>query len=100
MAVGLAEEPQDRLGDLVGLAEHGGAGLLQDLRTSEVDHFRSHVHVADSGLRSGQVLAGHLQVRDSALQTVLNRTKGAPRCVEIWVDGTVDDSDPESVVSV
>ena len=80
MAVGLAEEPQDRLGDLVGLAEHGGAGLLQDLGSGEVDHFCCHVHVADSGLRSGQVLAGHLQVGDGAFQTVLDRTEIASLC--------------------
>ena len=77
MAIGSAKESQDRLRYLVGLAEHGGAGLLQDLGSGETDHFCCHVCVADPGFGSGQVLARHLQVGDGALKAVLDCTKSA-----------------------
>ena len=38
---------------LVGLGQHGGAGLHHDL-VAEADHFSGDVEVADAGLRSGR----------------------------------------------
>ena len=43
----LAEQSQYRLGDGVCLAQHGRAGLLQDLVLGELNHFRCHVGVTN-----------------------------------------------------
>src|SRR3954471_14593473 len=51
----LAQERQHALRRAVRLSEHARAGLLQDLQLGEVDHLLGHVHVADTGLRGGQV---------------------------------------------
>jgi len=69
------EELQDALGRCVGLGEHRGAGLDQDLLLGVVGHLGSHVGVTHSGLRSGQVLLGDRQVGDGVLQTVLESTE-------------------------
>src|SRR4051812_39886321 len=52
----LSQEAEDALRGLVGLGQHAGAGLLQDLQLGEGDHLGGHVHVADAALGGGQVL--------------------------------------------
>ena len=52
-APGSAEELQHGLQYLVGLGQHGGAGLHHDL-VAEADHLSGDVEVADAGLRSGR----------------------------------------------
>src|SRR5690349_19355147 len=53
-SVGSAQQLQNALRRLVGLREHRGAGLRQEVGPSEVDHLGSHVGVADAAHRSGQ----------------------------------------------
>ena len=45
----LLQQFEDRLRGGVGLGEHGGAGLQEDLVLGEVDHFEGHVGVHDLG---------------------------------------------------
>ena len=71
----LLQELQDRLRSGVGLREHGGAGLQEDLVLGEVDHLEAHVGVDDRRLRRREVLGGHLKVRDGRLEPVLDRTE-------------------------
>ena len=52
----LPEQLQDRLRRQVGLSQHRGGRLLQDLELGEVHHLLRHVHVADAGLGRLQVL--------------------------------------------
>src|SRR3954447_4464589 len=70
-----AEELQDTLRALVGLSQHRGAGLGQDLRAREGDHLLRHVGVADAALRRGQVLDGDIHVVEGVLEPVLRRTE-------------------------
>src|SRR3954452_19908897 len=88
---GSPEERQDALGDLVGLREHRGAGLREDLGPGELDHLRRHVGVADAGLRSGQVLDRDVHVLDRVLEPVLVRTQvgaGGGDRLDLRVDAT------------
>ena len=64
-------------GRLVGLRQHRGAGLRQDLRAGEVHHLAGHVGVADPALRRGQVLDRHVEVVDGVLEPVLVGTEVA-----------------------
>src|SRR3954470_4935083 len=70
-----AEELQDTLRALVGLSQHRGAGLGQDLRAREGHHLLRHVGVADAALRRGQVLDGDVHVVQGVLEPVLDRTQ-------------------------
>ena len=70
-----AEQGQDALGRLVGLRQHRGAGLGQDLRAGEVHHLLRHVGVADPALGGGEVLDRHVEVVDGVLEAVLDRTE-------------------------
>ena len=70
-----AEEREDTLRGLVGLREHRGAGLGQDLVPGELDHFLRHVGVADAALRGGQVLDRDVEVVDGVVEPVLDGTQ-------------------------
>src|SRR3954453_9337145 len=69
------EEREDRLGRLVGLGQHGRAGLAEDLSLGEGHHLRGHVGVTDAGLRRREVLDGDAEVADGVLEAVLDRTE-------------------------
>src|SRR5689334_3112189 len=71
------QEREDALRDLVRLAEHGGAGLHQDLVLGEVGHLHGHVGVPDLGVRRRQVLGRNLEAGHRGLETVLLRTEPA-----------------------
>ena len=73
-----AQQRQDALRSLVGLGEHRGAGLRQDLRAGEAHHLLRHVGVADAALRRGQVLDRDVEVVDGVLEPVLQRTEVRP----------------------
>jgi hypothetical protein len=49
----LLEEAQDGLGDLVGLGEHGGAGLDEDVGAGVLGGFLGDVDVFDAGAGGG-----------------------------------------------
>ena len=85
----LTQQRQDALGRLVGLRQHAGAGLLQDLELRELDHLRRHVRVADTALGGGQVLLVRGQVGDRVLETVLHRTERGASGRDV-VDRVVD----------
>src|SRR3954451_25384511 len=68
----LPEERQHALRRAVRLSEHARAGLLQDLQLGEVDHLLGHVHVADTGLRGGQVLLVDRRVLERVPEAVLH----------------------------
>src|SRR3954451_21998739 len=68
----LPEERQHALRRAVRLSEHARAGLLQDLQLGEIDHLLRHVHVADAGLGSGQVLLVDRGVLERVAETVLH----------------------------
>src|SRR6478609_7997593 len=72
---GLAQEGKNTLAGLVGLGQHGGAGLGQDVCLGELDHFLSHVDVGDAGLSGLQVFTGNVQRLDGVLETVLRGTQ-------------------------
>src|SRR5699024_4607571 len=70
-----AEQGEDALRELVGLGQHGGAGLLEDVGAGVADHLVGHVGVADPRLRGGEVLDRDLQVVDRVVEAVLLRTQ-------------------------
>ena len=72
---GSLEQLEHRLRGLVGLREHGGAGLGEDLALGEVDHLGRHVDVADAALGRRQVLDGDVEVVDRVLEPVLVGTE-------------------------
>src|SRR5690606_3845003 len=57
------------------LCQHSSSCLYQDLRTSELSHFLSHISIADTGFGSRQVLCVHANVVDCVLKTVLYSTE-------------------------
>ena len=59
-----AQQRQHVVGQGVGLRQHRGAGLLQDLRTGQGSRFGSEVGVHDSAAGSGLVLGADLQGLD------------------------------------
>src|SRR4051794_2140807 len=67
----LAKERKDSLAALVGLRQHRGAGLLQDVELRELRHLRRHVDVADAGLGGRQVLLVGRQVVQAMLEAGL-----------------------------
>src|SRR6185312_4797844 len=79
----LTEQLEDRLRDLVGLGEHGGAGLLQDLRAGHVGHFHRIVGVLDARLGSRQVGGGGGEVSDGRLEAVLGRAEAGTHVVDL-----------------
>src|SRR5262245_54323565 len=70
-----AQEGQHGLRGLVGLRQHGRAGLLEDLVLGEVDHLRGHVDVLDAALGRLEVLLVRGEVVERVLEAVLNRTE-------------------------
>src|SRR4051812_46006914 len=80
LAGGLAEQAEDALGALVGLGEHGRAGLGEDLELGLVDHLLGDVDVADAALGAGEVLLEDADVVDRVLEPVLHGAqRGAGR---------------------
>src|SRR3954469_11984902 len=75
----LAQEAQHALRGLVGLREHGRAGLREDLVLGQGDHLLRHVHVADPRLGAGQVLLVRGLHRQGVLEAVLHGAVGGAR---------------------
>src|SRR3954452_23906435 len=73
------QQLEHRLRGLVGLREHGGAGLREDLVLRELDHLRRHVRVTDPALGRRHVLDGDVEVVDRVLEPVLERTEVGTR---------------------
>ena len=73
----LPEQLQNVLRQLVGLGQHGGSRLAQDVVLGEFHHLLRHVDVADAGFGCRQVLVSHAQVVDGVVDTVLHRTEGS-----------------------
>src|SRR3954471_11310143 len=86
---GLAEQAENCLRGLVGLGQHGGAGLLQDLVLGEVDHLLSHIDVTDARLGGHEVLLVRGRHRQRVLEAVLGRAERRAR-VRHRRDGGVD----------
>ncbi|MPM48271.1 hypothetical protein SDC9_94995 [bioreactor metagenome] len=84
----LAQQGQDVLGQGVGLSQHGGSRLLQDVGVGELGHLLGHIHIADLALGGGQVLGGGLQVVDLVLHAVLDGAQISPLSGNL-VDGIV-----------
>ena len=61
---------------MVGLGQHGGRRLAQDVVLGEFHHLLRHVDVADAGFGCRQVFVGNTQVVDGVVDTVLHRTEG------------------------
>jgi hypothetical protein len=70
----LLEQGENALRQLVGLGQHGGAGLLQDLTTGQGGGFRCKIGVLDPAARCREIFRGGLQVADGALEAVLQST--------------------------
>src|SRR4051812_30310779 len=86
------EQLEHRLRGLVGLREHGGAGLREDLVLRELDHLRRHVRVTDPALGRRHVLDGDVEVVDRVLEPVLERTQVRARRGDT-LDGGVERGD-------
>src|SRR4051812_16631435 len=71
----LTQQRQDVLRQLVGLRQHGRAGLRQDLGLGHLDRLLSHVDVADARLGGHQVLLVDRDVVQRVLEAVLDRTE-------------------------
>lgn len=70
----LLEQGENALRQLVGLGQHGGAGLLQDLTTGQGGGFCCKIGVLDPAARCREIFRGGLQVADGALEAVLQST--------------------------
>src|SRR3954471_13479842 len=86
------QQLEHRLRGLVGLREHGGAGLREDLVLRELDHLRRHVRVTDPALGRRHVLDGDVEVVDRVLEPVLERTQVRARRGDT-LDGGVERGD-------
>ena len=87
------QEAEDALRGLVGLGQHRGAGLLQDLQLGEVDHLGGHVHVADAALGRGQVLLVGGEVVERVLEAVLHRAEGRAGIADtFWMAASIEAS--------
>src|SRR3954454_4692741 len=86
------QQHEHRLRGLVGLREHGGAGLREDLVLRELDHLRRHVRVTDPALGRRHVLDGDVEVVDRVLEPVLERTQVRARRGDT-LDGGVERGD-------
>src|SRR3954447_24173019 len=86
------EQLEHRLRGLVGLREHGGAGLREDLVLRELDHLRRHVRVTDPALGRRHVLDGDVEVVDRVLEPVLECTQVRARRGDT-LDGGVERGD-------
>lgn len=87
----LTQQRQDVLSRLVSLRQHGGTRLLQDVRAAHVGHFGRVVSILNTGLGSGQVVNGAVQVVDYRIETVLYRTQGGAQLVNLgqgFVEGS------------
>ena len=73
LRLGLAQQLEHALGNLVSLSQHGLGGLDQDVVLDVAHHFLGHIGVADGGLSVLDVLGHHGQVVGGVVQTVLNR---------------------------
>src|SRR3954449_9546178 len=85
----LTQQRQDVLRQLVGLRQHGGAGLRQDLGLGHLDRLGGHVDVADARLGGHQVLLVDPDVVERMLEAVLDRTEDRALAGD-RVDGGVD----------
>lgn len=56
---------------------------MQDVGTAHVGHFGRVVSILNTGLRSGQVVHGAVQVVDNRIETVLYRTQGRTQAVNL-----------------
>lgn len=69
------QQAEHVLRDLVGLGQHCGAGLLQDLGPGEFRRFLGEVGIADTAAGCRQVFRGGLQVGDHRGEAVLDRAE-------------------------
>ena len=70
-----ADELQEHMRESVGLGQHGGGGLSEDLVADEGGHFGGHVHIGDAGLGGEEVLRLYADIGDGVLQPVLHGTE-------------------------
>src|SRR6185436_16754104 len=83
------QEREHALAGLVGLGQHRGAGLGQDLALGEVHHLCGHVHVADPALGCRHVLGCDREVVDGVLEAVLHGTEVGAYSGDV-LEGQVD----------
>ena len=67
----LAQKLKNRLSSLVGLSQHSGTGLRQDLVRGVINSLMCHVGIADSGFRSLQIFSPDIEAADRVFQAVL-----------------------------
>src|SRR5450830_52700 len=77
-----AQQGQHAVWQRVGLGQHGGTCLLQNLAARQVGSFRSEVGVLDPAAGSRQVFRGRLQVRHNSAEAVLVRAQCSFRRVD------------------
>src|SRR5690606_1548634 len=85
----LAQQAEDRLRQLVGLGQHRSTRLLHDLVLGQVGRLGCVVGVHDASTGSRGVFSNILQVIDSRVEAVLDRTKActlAVNCLHRIVD--------------
>jgi hypothetical protein len=68
---GLLEKLENGLAPLVGLGQHCGTGLIEDLVFGVPDHLVRHVGIADAGFGSLHIFGSHVQTTDRVFQPVL-----------------------------
>nr|GEU28498.1 hypothetical protein [Tanacetum cinerariifolium] len=87
---GLAtQQRQHAVRQRVGLGQHRGTCLLQDLAARQVGRFLRKVGILNPATRCRQVLGRRVQVRDRRSETVLDRTQVSAVLVDL-VQGRVD----------
>ena len=74
ITLGLLEQAEYGLRQLLGLGQDCGTSLLQDLVLAQVSGFSGKVGVLDATTSSGDVLRDTLQIRNCIFKAVLNRT--------------------------
>src|SRR5690554_3346791 len=78
----LAEQAQHVLRQGIGLGEHRGAGLLQNLRAGQVGGLGRKVSIENPAARGREVLGRGLQVAHRGFETRLQRTEAGTLTVD------------------
>src|SRR5690554_2967594 len=78
----LAEQAQHVLRQGIGLGEHRGAGLLQNLRAGQVGGLGRKVSIENPAARGREVLGRGLQVAHRGFETRLQRTEAGTLAVD------------------
>lgn len=92
ITVALLEKLHYHLSLLVGLGEHRISGLAQDLVLGEVNHFGSHVGIADYRFGSLHIFSAYVDTFDRHFQSVLISTEVSSLLVN-HSERTVENSD-------